>query len=674
MFVFTAQTEIYGFISSKTIQLAVDRMYRDISMVLRSGERKDKSVIVFAIHEGMEEESWMIEVQKNQILIQAADDLGLVYAFLEISKEFLGIPPFWFWQEMSWKPVESIAVEEQKRFSKKKPIHYRGWFFNDETFLARWNPEGDGKLAWEMGFEACLRCGGNMVIPGDIDNFRKYGKLASDMGLILTHHHVEILGAPMFLNVYPDEEPSYTKNRKLFEQIWEDAVKEQADQKTIYAIGFRGQGDCAFWESESGGSELSDEEKGRFISNIMKRQIEIVRKYVKNPILCTNLYGEIMELYRDGWLEIPDEVIKIWADNGYGKMVARRRGNHNPRTIALPLNDQEREGKHGIYYHVSFYDLQAASHTTMVPQRPEYFNKQLWEAFEDHLTEYLIVNCSSVRQHTCTLEMVSRIWSGEHITSETFYPRFVEEYYRESQDKICALYEEYPKLCIHYGMQEDEVAGEQFYTHCVRILAGQWMISQEQPAEDMKWATDAETLDGQMKWVYDKCAPKEEESLEYAESCRRVGATLYDSLTVQAILHYEGCAGTVLFYRAWEEWSKKNYMEAFYECGLAAEHFSMADRALRETEHGIWKDFYKYERFADYKFAAHILRCLMGYIRIYSDGSSYYKWDARLRKLCGKGEIFCNWDNHETEKELFERMKEIRGETFDKDLIVWKRI
>lgn len=115
-------------------------------------------------------------------------------------------------------------------------------------------------------------------------------------------------------------------------------------------------------------------------------------------------------------------------------------------------------------------------------------------------------------------------------------------------------------------------------------------------------------------------------------------------------------------------------MEAFYECGLAAEHFSIADRALRESEKGIWKDFYKYERFADYKFAAHILRCLMAYIRICSDGNWYYKWDAKLRKLCGKGEIFCNWDNHETEKELFERMKKIRGETFDAGLIVWNRV
>lgn len=100
-------------------------------------------------------------------------------------------------------------VEEQRIVSRKTAVRYRGWFFNDETFLSRWNPGGDETLAWEMGFEACLRCGGNMVIPGDVDNFRKYRKLASDMGLILTHHHVEILGAPMFLNVYPEENPSY---------------------------------------------------------------------------------------------------------------------------------------------------------------------------------------------------------------------------------------------------------------------------------------------------------------------------------------------------------------------------------------------------------------------------------------------------------------------------------
>jgi len=35
-------------------------------------------------------------------------------------------------------------------------------------------------------------------------------------------------------------------------------------------------------------------------------------------------------------LEFPDDVIKIWADSGYGKMVSRRQENHNPRIYALP--------------------------------------------------------------------------------------------------------------------------------------------------------------------------------------------------------------------------------------------------------------------------------------------------------------------------------------------------
>lgn len=60
-----------------------------------------------------------------------------------------------------------------------------------------------------------------------------------------------------------------------------------------------------------------------------------------------------MELYQQGLIELPDNVIMIWADNGYGKMVSRRQGNHNPRVPALPgegLGDR----RHGVYYHVSF--------------------------------------------------------------------------------------------------------------------------------------------------------------------------------------------------------------------------------------------------------------------------------------------------------------------------------
>ena len=53
----------------------------------------------------------------------------------------------------------------------------------------------------------------------------------------------------------------------------------------------------------------------------------MVKAECPGAVCSTNLYGEAMELYQKGCLKLPEEVIKIWADNGYGKMVTRRQGN-----------------------------------------------------------------------------------------------------------------------------------------------------------------------------------------------------------------------------------------------------------------------------------------------------------------------------------------------------------
>lgn len=51
----------------------------------------------------------------------------------------------------------------------------------------------------------------------------------------------------------------------------------------------------------------------------MKKQYDMVRAKIPDAVFCTNLYGEILELYQEGCLKIPEDVILIWADNGYGK-------------------------------------------------------------------------------------------------------------------------------------------------------------------------------------------------------------------------------------------------------------------------------------------------------------------------------------------------------------------
>ena len=161
----------------------------------------------------------------------------------------------------------------------------------------------------------------------------------------------------MFIREYPDLNPSYDEHKDLFIKLWEDAVKEQCKDRVIWSLGFRGQGDYPFWNDDKTGRYSTEEARGKLISDLIELQRSIVKKYVDNPVFCTNLYGEITELYDGGYVALSDDIIKVSADNGYGKMVARRQDTHSTRTSSMP---KSRIDHGGIYYHVSFYDLQAA--------------------------------------------------------------------------------------------------------------------------------------------------------------------------------------------------------------------------------------------------------------------------------------------------------------------------
>ena len=81
------------------------------------------------------------------------------------------------------------------------------------------------------------------------------------------------------------------------------------------------------------------------IGKVIRKQYDMIRAAVRNPVCSVALYGEISELYKGGYIDLPDDVIKVWADNGYGKMVSRRHNNLNLRVPALP--DSDDGGKHG---------------------------------------------------------------------------------------------------------------------------------------------------------------------------------------------------------------------------------------------------------------------------------------------------------------------------------------
>lgn len=647
------------------VRRAMKNLRRDLGFVCLPASQAGGEVRL-RFQDGLAPEGWVIREVDGALEIGAGDELGFVYGVYAVSRELLGVRDFWFWNDQQFVPQERIAVPEGYRLESVPPVvRYRGWFINDEVLLQKWTVYGRADGPWEMAFEALLRCGGNMVIPGTGQNVRRYRNLAADMGLIITHHHAEPLGAEMFARAYPDLNVSYADHPEEFLRLWEQALEEQSGFPVIWNLGFRGQGDRPFWEDDPRYS--TPEARGALMGELIRRQYELVRERFPEAVCAVNLYGEAMELYRNGLLELPEGVIKIWADNGYGAMVSRRQGNHNPRVPALP--EPEDTGPHGIYYHASFYDLQAGNHITMLPGPPEFVTDTLRTVLERGVNSYWIVNCSNIKPHVFTLWLIARLWRSGTANPDTILQDYAAEYYGpQCAGQIALCFWAYYKAALSYGPHEDDRAGEQFPNYVPRMLVSQYMSDREQCMSGLRWATDADSLRGQVKWfakLFGQSAALYAQALEICEkqtphlpdAPRRL---FQDSILLQTQLYAHCCRGAALVCRSLLEALDGEYRQAFYHAGLARESYVQADAAMRGREHGKWQGFYANECLTDVKQTAWLLGSYMGYLRNKGDGPFFYTWQREL--LYPPEDIrvilITNMENHLTDQELFFLMKE----------------
>lgn len=670
MFVLNKNTKIYSEITSKPVENAIRILERDFATVFTDTEEEGGRVVLKEA-EGepgeeqfhAEEEQFLLEVAE-QMTITAKDELGFVYGLLYVSEHFLGIKPFWFFMDQQMDVRERLEIPEQTYVSVKPAVRFRGWFFNDEVLMMKWKCNENSDYGWRMAFEALLRCGGNMAIPGTDKMAGKNRQLAADMGLWITHHHAEPLGAEMFVRAYPDKEPNYLEHSELFEKLWEEAVIAQKDCRVVWNLCFRGQGDAPFWSYDTTGKFDTPKKRGELISSLIRRQSEIVKKHIKEPIFCTNLYGEIMELYEQGFLDLDEDIIKVRADNGFGKMVTRRRDNHSGRVSSMP--DKHDTGAQGIYYHVSFYDLQAANHITMLPNSVAFVDKELSEVLKNGGDDFWVINCSNVRPHTYFLDAVRKKWFGRTIDDDTHSREFAEDYFAgNAQTAQC--YQAYPDAMIPYGENEDEHAGEQYYTENIRILSHQFLVDKEHGAKQLFWLTGDVPLREQIAKVCSRCREGLTKLERLYRQCRETEETLGShrqlfsaTLFLQVKIHYFCARGTALFMDAYREYEAADYEKAFVLFGNAAESFDSAEREMRAAEYGVWENFYFNDCFADVKHTAYMIRKVMAYIRELGDNARHDKW---YRKYCYAKEdrdvyLLLVTDNHMEDWALYEAMRD----------------
>lgn len=640
---------------SKPVRNAIEILKRDIEKVCT--DRISKGTICFFRSDNIEEEAYKICVTEENITIHAYDDLGFVYALLFLSEKYLDVPPFWFFMEKKLEKKSGAYVPCETYYSRKPVVKFRGWFFNDEVLMMGWPLNLQNKMGWRMAFEALLRCGGNMAIPGTDRLAHENASMAAlEYGLWITHHHAEPLGAEMFARAYPELEANYFKYPDLFKKLWEAAVIAQKDYKVVWNLCFRGQGDCPFWMSDTSGEYDTDEKRGKAISDIIKIQSDIVKKYVDNPIFCTNLYGEIMELYDQGYVSFPDGVILVKADNGFGRMVTRRRGNHNPRVNSMPDISESRA--QGIYYHVSFYDLQAAAQLSMLPNSVDFVNNELNEVLKNGGNDFWVINCSNVKPHTYFLDAISKKWYGEDVSDESQACDYAEKYYN-GNIKMAEGYKAFSMITPVFGSNIDEHAGEQFYTENIRYFASNILKGKTDSIKELQWFTGDIPLSEQLDKFADTCEEKldAQEDLLMAIPSDTEGS---QDLRLQVKMHYCGALGVVHFREAYGAFLDKNYAKAFLLFGKSADCFSEVDKELKLSATGLWQGFYDNECQADYKFSAYLIRKLMGLVREYGDNSEHYSWQYEyLYTKEDQGvKLILLTQNHATDEELYQAMLE----------------
>ncbi|MFD1953543.1 glycosyl hydrolase 115 family protein [Paenibacillus thailandensis] len=567
------------------------------------------------------------------MVIAARDHLGLVYGILHLSRVYLGVDPFWFWADIPILPQSSVSIVATDYISPEAAVRFRGWFVNDEVCLIGWK---DGypptEEVWMPVFEALLRCGGNMVIPGtDLPRDGIHWKLASEMGLWITHHHAEPLGAEMFLRAYPGKTPSYKEHPELFEKLWRDAIEEQKEQSLVWVLSFRGQGDAPFWQYDP--SFVTSESRGEMISRVIRKQYEMVHEAVPEPVCCVALYGEIAELYKEGHIDLPDDVIKVWADNGYGKMVSRRHGNTNLRKPALP--DAGDRGKHGLYYHVTFHDLQASNHLTMFPSSSAFVNRELQQAFHAGAQDYWLINCGNIRQHAYLLDFIGKLWLTGQEDVERHLADWIGRLFSGEHDGIARLYRQYAELTIRYGPHEDDRAGDEFYHHPARKIVGRWIQGKrDQSDKRLHWATGDVPFAEQVKWFGRKC----EEALpgweQWVASCRALAGRLeenekmrlYDQLLFHGELHRSGCRGFIALAKAYEAFDGGSFALSFVYATDAKREYAEGIKLLSRAEHGKWERFYKADWLTNVKSTVYNMDTLLKFIRMHGDSPDFFLW------------------------------------------------
>jgi hypothetical protein len=426
---------------------------------------------------------WPGRAVRNAIILTGSDVRGAIYAIYQFSQQFLGVDPLYWWTDHAPRQRSEITLEEGVSESQSPLFHYRGLFLNDEDLLTGWAPgekkdkTGISLAVWNRVYEAILRLKGDMVAPGTwIFPDDPQVKFAAQRGLIVTQHHA----IPLGLNVarWPQGVPyNYTEHPEILERAWKDAVNSYLPhQEVVWSVGLRGLSDVTY-ASIDPSVRNNNKALGQLISKAIAAQIGIVRAVHPDAVFVTNLWQEGARLVQQGELNIPPEVVRVWADGGYGYL----------------QDHGEVAAGQGAYDHVAMMNGRANQLTEMVPVERSF--SELGRYVKAGATEYFLVNTSDIRPVVMSIRAVMDLtWKGlpgGAGPADQFYRQWsAEEFGEKAAPQLAALYKDYFNAPAHFGTPVHEYGDQLYHTEARRMMLT-YMIDSPLyaiPSQSPKWA------------------------------------------------------------------------------------------------------------------------------------------------------------------------------------------
>ena len=137
-FMLSRATRVTAQWASAPVQHAVARFWRDMEMTLSTTGFVPDNRLMICLAPALPPESYTLDVTENQLTLCAADDLGAVYGLLDISRHYLGVTPFWFWNQQQFEPKPFATVPEGRITGPAAAVGLRGWDLSDAPWLSAW--------------------------------------------------------------------------------------------------------------------------------------------------------------------------------------------------------------------------------------------------------------------------------------------------------------------------------------------------------------------------------------------------------------------------------------------------------------------------------------------------------------------------------------------------------